>query len=95
VTFVSKAITPEGGSFNADTISTGEPSLPRSFQYDSVQLVVKELRRTWKSTKTDRGDVYVKRHWFEFETEDGRTATVYFDRGAKRGQPRWFLFTLD
>ncbi len=94
MTFVSKAITPEGGSFDADRISTGEPSLPRSFEYDGVQLVVKELRRTWKSTKTDRGDVYVKRHWFEFETTDGRTATVYFDRGAKRGQPRWFLFTL-
>ena len=93
--FVSKPILPEGVSVETDELGRLEPALPPSFWFEEEQLVVKELRKTWRSTKTDRGDVYLKRHWFECELIDGRIATVYFDRGAKRGQPRWFLYTLE
>lgn len=93
MTFVSKALQPEG-AFDADVMSRGEPSLPAAFAFDGDRLVVAKVRREWRSTKTDRGDVYLKRHWFEFVTPEGRVAVVYFDRGARRGQPRWFLYTL-
>ena len=75
-------------------MSHGEPSLPPAFDWNGEELVVREVHKTWRSLKDDRGDTYLKRHWFEFETADGRTAVVYFDRGARRGQPRWWLYTL-
>lgn len=75
-------------------MSHGEPSLPPAFEWDGTDLVVGEVRKTWRSLKDDRGDTYLKRHWFEFETADGRIAVVYFDRGARRGQPRWWLYTI-
>jgi len=75
-------------------MSHGEPSLPPSFDWDGDELVVRELLKTWRSLKDDRGDTYLKRHWFEFDTTDGRVAVVYFDRGARRGQPRWWLYTI-
>jgi hypothetical protein len=40
------------------------------------------------------GETLEVRHWYEFETADRRIATVYFDRGAKRGSPRWWLYAI-
>lgn len=91
--FIGKPITPEG-ALDAAALAQGEPSLPAAFTYDGERLEVRELRRTWRSTKADRGDTYVKKHWFEFETADGRIAVVYFDRGARKGAPRWWVYTL-
>ena len=92
--FVSKPILPEGASVDEDALGRLEPALPVSFRFGDEQIVVKALRKTWRSTKTDRGDVYLKRHWFEFEASDGRVAVVYYDRGARKNQPRWFLYTI-
>lgn len=58
-------------------------------------LEVRRVLQQWRGTKEDRGDVYLKRHWYEFETADGRIATVYFDRDAKRGGSHWWLFTIE
>ena len=91
--FVGKAIAPEGAPDSA-ALSHGEPSLPAAFAYDGERIEVRELRKAWRSSKDDRGDTYVKKHWFEFETSDGRIAVVYFDRGARKGAPRWWLYTL-
>ncbi len=91
--FVGRAIVPEGAMETA-TLSRGEPSLPAAFCLEEERIEVRALLRAWRSTKDDRGDVYVKKHWFEFETTDGRIAVVYFDRGARRNQPRWWLYTL-
>jgi Family of unknown function (DUF6504) len=93
VAFVGKAIVPEG-ALDTAVLAQGEPSLPPAFAYDGARLEVRELRRSWRSTKDDRGDTYVKKHWFEFATSDGRIAVVYFDRGARKGAPRWWLYTL-
>ena len=91
--FVGKAIVPEG-ALEIATLSHGEPSLPPAFTFDGERIDVRELRRTWRGTKDDRGDTYLKKHWFEFETADGRVAVVYFDRGARKNAPRWWLYTL-
>lgn len=68
--------------------------LPRAFRWGDEVLEVAVVRKQWRGTKEDRGDVYLKRHWYEFETPGGRIATVYFDRGAKPGKPRWWLYTI-
>ena len=93
--FVSQPIAPQSGAFDADTMSHGEPSLPPAFEWNGEEIVVRDVRKAWRTLKDDRGDMYVKRHWFEFTTGDGRVAVVYFDRGARRGQPRWWLYTID
>lgn len=72
----------------------GEPSLPEAFKWKDDELVVAAIVRTWRGMKTDRGDVYLKRHWFEFETCDNRRVVVYFDRQAKRGAARWWLYSI-
>jgi hypothetical protein len=56
--------------------------------------IVAVLRR-WRSTKSDRGDAYLKRHWFELETDNGARIEVYFDREGRRGAPQWWLYTID
>ena len=93
MSFIGKGLTPEGAQDTA-ALSHGEPSLPRAFMWDNERIEVAALRKTWRSTKEDRGDVYLKRHWFEFETTDGRVAVVYFDRGARKPTQRWWLYTL-
>ena len=92
--FVSKPLVPEG-SFDVEVMSHGEPSLPPAFRFEEEVLHVAGVLKQWRSTKTDRGDVYLKRHWFEVTLADGRVAVIYFDRGARRGQPRWWLYTLN
>lgn len=92
--FVSRPIEPVG-AFDTDAMSRGEPPLPDAFLFDGERLdVALELRR-WRSTKDDRGDTYLKRHWFEFETSGGRRAVVYFDRAARRNHARWWLYTIE
>jgi len=93
--FISQAIEPEAGSFDAQSIARGEPSLPSAFRWGDQHLVVARRLKAWRTTKVDRADTYVDRHWFEFETPDGATVTVYFHRRASRGQPRWWLYTID
>lgn len=95
MTFVGKPLVAEGGAFDTDTMSRGEPSLPPAFRLGDDVLKVAVVRRSWRSTKNDRGDTYLKRHWFEFTTPEGRTAVVYFDRGARRGHRQWYLYTLE
>ncbi len=93
MSFVGKALEPQG-ALDADVLAQGEPSLPRAFTWEADRIEVGTLRKTWRSTKGDRGDSYVKKHWFEFETTDGRVAVVYFDRSARKNAPRWWLYTL-
>jgi hypothetical protein len=93
-TFVSEAIVPASDRFEIASMALGEPSLPPSFVWRDQLLTVGAVTKKWRSTKTDRGDEYLKRHWFAFDTTDGRSVVVYFDRGAKRGAPRWWLYTI-
>jgi hypothetical protein len=93
--FVSQPLQAIGASFDPVTMSHGEPALPIAFQWNDERLTVRSLLRTWRSTKTDRGDVYLARHWFEVETEDARRVIVYFERQARRAAPRWWLYTIE
>jgi hypothetical protein len=92
--FISEEILPVPGAFDPSTIARGEPALPPEFTWRHEPLVVRTVLRTWRTTKVDRGDTYVKRHYFECEIADGRTAVIYFERQARRTEPRWHLYTI-
>lgn len=93
--FVSEAIAPGDDYVQSAALSAGEPPLPRRFFWHDAELVIENVVRTWRSTNTDRGDTYLARHWFEIRTIDERVAVIYFDRKAKRGGARWWLYSID
>lgn len=91
--FVSRAITPAGDGFVTEA-SGSEPPVPRAFLWDGRTLEIAALLRSWRSTKGDRGDNYLKRHWFELQTSEGAVIEVYYDREARRGSSPWWLYTI-
>ena len=96
--FVSEAIVPAAGSFDASAIARGEPGAPRSFVWRGRSVVVARVRSTWKSTGKDRGEVYLRRHWFEVETEGGERMVIYCERqakNAKKPKGRWWLYSVE
>lgn len=92
--FVSRPIVPAGEGFITPA-SGGEPPIPQAFLWENRTLVVSALIRSRRSTKSDRGDVYLKRHWYELELAGGGTIEVYYDRQARRGTAQWWLYTID
>jgi hypothetical protein len=92
--FVSRPISPSGDRF-VTAASGNEPPVPAVFRWDDRTISIVAVTRSWRSTKTDRGDAYLKRHWFELETADGAKVEIYYDREARRGAPRWWLYTID
>ena len=72
----------------------GEPPLPRSFRWRTSDLPVLEVVATWRSTKTDRGNAYLAKHWYEIRTLGDRRAIVYFDRKARGARARWWLYSI-
>jgi hypothetical protein len=91
--FISEALAPGAEFVDSPALSIGEPPLPRRFQWRRQTLEIGAVVRTWRSTVTDRGDVYLARHWYEVDTADGRRAVLYFDRKS-RTKARWYLYTL-
>ncbi|HEX3468027.1 MAG TPA: DUF6504 family protein [Candidatus Elarobacter sp.] len=92
--FAGESLAPSGEWLDTPALSQGEPPVPRRFRSRHDELVVAELRRSWRSTVDDRGDTYLARHWYELALADGRVAVVYFDRRARGRAPRWWLYTL-
>ncbi|HEV2262328.1 MAG TPA: DUF6504 family protein [Candidatus Rubrimentiphilum sp.] len=89
--FLSEPLKPLGTA----PIENNVPGLPDAFDWRGEKLKVADVLQSRRSTKEDRGDVYLKRHWFEFRTTDGRIATVYFDREARGTSPHWWIYTLE
>ncbi|HKU80601.1 MAG TPA: DUF6504 family protein [Candidatus Tumulicola sp.] len=91
--FVSQAIEPLGDGLFTAAIGT-EPPVPKTFVWGDRKLVVTAVLKKWRSTKDDRGDTYLKRHWFALQTACGLTIEVYYDRQARRTAPRWWLYSV-
>jgi Family of unknown function (DUF6504) len=95
VRFVSEPLRAAGEEFVASpALSQGEPPLPRRFHWRDEEIEIAEVVATRRSTKDDRGDTYLARHWYDVRLADGREATIYFDRKAKRGTPPWWLYSV-
>lgn len=92
--FVSRPIKPDGPELLTQPTGS-EPPVPRAFVWNDRTLKISVVLRTWRGTKTDRGDAYLKRHWFELRTEDGATIEVYYDREARRDASQWWLYTIN
>jgi hypothetical protein len=95
--FVSEAITPEFGSFDASAMARGEPGVPRVFAWRGTQYVVARVLSTWKTSSTDRGDLYLRRHWYAVQTAGGQEMTLYCERQTKnhkRPKARWWLYSV-
>ena len=96
--FVSQAIEPKPGSFDTSAMTRGEAGVPREFVWRGQAYVVEELLASWKGTKTDRGEVYLKRHWFRVRVSDGQCMVIYCERQATPGRSakrRWWLYTVE
>jgi Family of unknown function (DUF6504) len=92
--FVSAPIVIEGEGF-VTPATGGEPPVPSAFRWKERRFEIAAVLRSWRSTKTDRGDAYLKRYWFELKATTGAQLEVYFDREARRGTPQWWLYTID
>lgn len=92
--FVSRPLVATGEGF-VTAASGSEPPVPRAFRWNGRTLVIVSVLRTWRTTKTDRGDAYLKRHWFELRTDDGASIEVYYDRESRRGASQWWLYAID
>ncbi len=91
--FVSEAVVPQG-EFDGAATGPGEPALPTAFAWRDEILTIAAVTGTRRGLKDDRGESYLKKHYYEVELTDGRTATFYMDRQAKPGRPRWWLYTM-
>lgn len=91
--FVSRPIAPADEQLFTPA-SGMEPPIPKVFLWDGRSLIVSAVLRKWRSTKDDRGDTYLKRHWFELQTACGLTIEIYYDRQARRGKAQWWLYAI-
>jgi hypothetical protein len=92
--FAGRPLKPSGTGFFSEATGS-EPPVPRAFLWDDRLLEIVEVVRSWRGTKDDRGDTYLKRHWFELRTRDDARIEVYFDREARRGKAQWWLYAID
>jgi hypothetical protein len=95
--FVSEAIVPVVGTFDAGAMSRGEPGLPAQFVWRDKTYAVARLLSTWKTSTPDCGEMYLRRHWFSIETTTGERMTLYCERQAKnpkKPKARWWLYTI-
>jgi hypothetical protein len=96
--FVSEPIDPLPGTFDTTAMARGEAGLPREFDWRGIRHTVLRVLSTWKSSTPDRGEMYLRRHWFEVETTSGTRMTLYCERQVsrpKKAKSRWFLYTLN
>lgn len=98
--FVSEAIRPVAGSFDAAAMVRGEPGVPRAFDWRGRRWQVAAVEESWKTTGPCRNgsrEKYVRRHWARVRTESGVTVTLYVDRQPRdrKKRRRWWLFTVD
>src|SRR5579859_5418415 len=96
--FVSEPMTPEPGSGAVDSMARGEPGLPRAFSWRGQRFEVAQVHEQGKSRGEDRGDIYVRKHWYELETTSGIRMRVYFDRNPGRSgsrESRWWVYWVE
>jgi hypothetical protein len=95
--FVSEAVEPVAGTFDPAAMSRGEPGLPQRFTWRGEEYRVAHVEQTWKTSTPDRGEMYLRRHWFRVHCESGHRMTLYCERQTRsRRQPkaRWWLYSF-
>ena len=96
-TFVSEPLIPAVGSGDAAAMAAGVPGAPRRFTWRGTLHELGAIARAWKTSGTDRGERYLRRHWFEIVTTAGIRMTIYCERqarSAKKPKARWWVYTV-
>jgi phosphoribosylglycinamide formyltransferase-1 len=99
-TFVSEPVKPVVATADTGAMAGGGPGLPREFVWRGETLRVGRVLRSWRETGPCRHgspEQYVRKHWFEVETEGNRVAKIYFERQSRAGsrKKRWWLFSIE
>lgn len=79
-------------------MALGEPGLPRAFTWRGTRYELERVDATWKSHGEDRGDTYVRKHWYDIVTTSGLRLRVYFDRNPGRSgsqRSRWWVYSVE
>lgn len=97
--FIGEDIVPEALTFSAPAMASGGPGLPRSFAWRGETYPVLRILEEWKETGPCRhgsGELYVRKHWFRFQTTGDLELRVYFERQPRpsSSKRRWRLFSL-
>jgi len=97
---ISELIEPVGGGFDTASMGRGEPGAPRGFQWRGDSYAISKTLAVWKHASREgsraQGELYLRRHYYRFEMDDGSEWTVYFLRQAPKSgsaKKRWFLYT--
>jgi hypothetical protein len=97
--FIGEAIEPIIETMDTGRMAAGGPGLPRQFRWRGDTVSVTRVLRTWRETGPchhGSGEQYVRKHWFEVETDAGAKMAIYFERQARsRSRKRWWLFSVE
>jgi RimJ/RimL family protein N-acetyltransferase len=93
--FASEPIAPVPGAADPTAMSHGEPSVPAAFVWREQRFEVARVLSTRRAMGQDRGDTYLRRHYYEIETADAVRMTLYFERNPsdRSKRKRWWLYT--
>lgn len=96
--FVSEPLRPVEGTIDATGMTRGEPGLPGRFVWGDREVEVARVLEAWKTTAEDRGETYVRRHWWRIVTPAGEQMKIYFERQAQskaQRKLRWWLHSVE
>ncbi len=94
--FISEDIAPLRASFDAGSMTRGEPGVPSVFMWRGKEYRVKtmlETHKTLRNCRSGSSEKYIHKHYFVFETESGEVMTVYRKRSGGKNDS-WVLYTL-
>ena len=95
--FVSEPLVPAAGSADVAAMSRGEPGVPGRFTWREREYSVVQVLATWKTSTADRGEMYLRRHWFQILTDRGVRMTIYCERQARnrnKRKARWWVYSV-
>ncbi|MFZ7127184.1 MAG: DUF6504 family protein [Desulfobacterales bacterium] len=98
--FISEMISPVADTIDMSRAAPGAPGLPAVFTWRDRRLVIVAVLRQWRETGPCRhgsGERYVRRHWYEVQTESGAWLKIYFERQTRPGSSRfqrWWLHSM-
>lgn len=95
--FISEPITPVAGTADTSAMARGEPGVPGQFVWRERSYTVRRLLETWKTSTRDRGELYLRRHWYRIATTTGEQIVLYCQRQTKnRNKPkaRWWIYSI-
>ncbi len=100
--FVSEALSPLRGTFDAAAMARGLPGLPSGFVWRGQSYTVDDVLERWKASSREggraSGELYLRRHYYRLRMNDGSLWTVYFLRQTPQSSSprvRWFLYAVE